>query len=243
MTRRIRKILFTAFLTGTAMTAWSAEALPQPTTSAASSKPAPHKIWYCLEGLERFFPGDYYACRAAYHLQRKHYWQFLEMTKEAAHWANKNAQYELGLVYFNGNIPGVPKNRPLGIAWLALAAERKNPTFQKTYTQACLQSSPGEIREAARLWKKLRPEYSDKTAGLRAIRRYNRAIQPFALAAGGGGIVYIRGFSDFPEPAMLVVKKLQDIADKDFADLQGTVTVGALHPLHDPKPARTDNPN
>lgn len=241
MIRRTRNTLLAAFLAGTAMTAPSAKALSHP-VPAPASKPATHKIWYCQEGLESFFPGDYYACRAAYHLQRKHYAQFLGMLREAAHWANKNAQYELGLTYFNGDIPGIPKNRPLGIAWLALAAERKNPAFQKVYTEACLQSSPEEIREAARLWKKLSPEYGDRIAGPRAIRRYNRAIQPFALAAEGGGIVYIRGFADLPEPAMLVVKKLQDRADRDFADLQGTVTVGALHPLHDPEPTRTDGP-
>lgn len=236
MTQRIHTILLVAGLAGAATLASPAKATPQAT-------PATHKIWYCLEGLERFFPGDYYACRAAYHLQRRHYRQFLGMLREAAHWANKNAQYELGVTYFDGNVPGIPKNRPLGIAWLALATERKDPFFQKAYTQACLQSSPEEIREAARLWKKLRLEYGDRIAGLRAIRRYNRAMQPFALAAGGGGIVYIRGFSDFPEPAMLVVKKLQDRADQDFADLQGTVTVGALHPLHHPEPARAEDPD
>ena len=220
--------------------------------AAAASPPAPgtpaqaatQKIEYCLEGLESFFPGDYYACRAAYHLQREHYGLFLDMLRESAYWANKNAQYELGLVYFHGDIPGIPMNRPLGIAWLALAAERKNPDFQKAYTVATLQSSPQEIAAASDLWKTLRLKYGDKVAALRAIRRYNRAIGPLYAAAQSGGITYISGFTPFPQSAFSVVKDLQDRADRDFDDLQGTVTVGVLRPLDNAaQPAPADRPD
>lgn len=243
MKKRIRHTLLATLL---------AAMLPGIRPAAAASQPAPgtpsaagtRKIEYCLEGLESFFPGDYYACRAAYHLQRKHYGLFLDMLRESAYWANKNAQYELGLVYFQGDIPGIPMNRPLGVAWLALAAERKNPDFQKAYTVATLQSSPQEIAAASDLWKTLRLKYGDKVAAPRAIRRYNRAMAPLYAAAQSGGITYISGFTPFPQSAFSVVRNLQDRADQDFDDLHGTVTVGVLRPLDKAaQPAPADKPD
>lgn len=229
MKKPIRHALLTVLLATMGIAIRFAEAA---TPDAPAQATAP-KIEYCLAGLEDFFPGDYYACRAAYHLQREHYGQFLDMLRESAYWANKSAQYELGLVYFHGDIPGIPMNRPLGIAWLALAAERKNPDFQKAYTVASLQSSPQEIAAATDLWKKLRLKYGDKVAAQRAIRRYNQEIAPLYAAAQGGGITYVAGFTPFPQSAFNVVKSLQDRADNDFDDLHGTVTVGVLHPLDD----------
>jgi len=228
MKERIRHALLATLLA--AMTFASRPAAAA-TPDGPAAQAGTEKVDYCLQGLESFFPGDYYACRAVYHLQRKHYGQFVEMLRESAYWANKNAQYELGLVYFNGDIPGIPMNRPLGVAWLALAAERKKPDFQQAYTTAYLQSSPQERVAAGDLWKTLLPKYGDKIAAPRAIRRYNRAMGPLYEASESGGISYISGFTPFPESAFSVVKNLQDRADRDFDDLQGTVTVGVLKPL------------
>jgi hypothetical protein len=230
MKKRIRHTLLATLLAATTIAIRPAAAA-SPASPDTPAQAGTGKIEYCLQGLESFFPGDYYACRAVYHLQRKHYGQFLEMLRESAYWANKNAQYELGLVYFNGDIPGIPMNRPLGLAWLALAVERKNPDFQQAYTTAYLQSSPQERAAASDLWKTMLPKYGDKVAALRAIRRYNRAIGPLHAAAESGGITYISGFTPFPQSAFSVVKSLQDRADRDFDDLQGTVTVGVLRPL------------
>lgn len=239
MKERIRHTLLATLLAATTLAGRPAAAASPDGPAQAGAK----KVDYCLEGLESFFPGDYYACRAAYHLQRKHYGQFVSMLRESAYWANKNAQYELGLVYFNGDIPGIPMNRPLGVAWLALAAERKKPDFQQAYTTAYLQSSPQERAAAGALWKTLLPRYGDKVAAPRAIRRYNHAMSPLYAASESGGISYISGFTPFPESAFNVVKTLQDRADTDFDDLQGTVTVGVLKPLDNAtQPAPANQP-
>lgn len=243
MKKRIRYALLAMLLAAVTGAIQPASAAPQ-TSSDAPAQDGTEKIEYCMQGLESFFPGDYYACRAAYHLQRQHYGQFVEMLRESAYWANKNAQYELGLVYFQGDIPGIPMNRPLGIAWLALAAERKKPDFQQAYTTAYLQSSPQERVAASDLWKSLLPKYGDKIAAPRAIRRYNRAIGPLYAASESGGITYISGFTPYPESAFSVVKNLQERADSDFDDLQGTVTVGVLKPLENAtQPAPADQPD
>lgn len=211
----------------TAMPATSASE-PQTTQAPASTEPADGKIYYCIEGLERILPGDYYACRAKYHLQREHYSRAISMLEESAYWANKAAQYTLGLIYFNGDTHDVPANRPLGIAWLALSAERKDPVYTQAYAVARAHSTPAEIQAATGLWLKMRRKYGDSTAGLRALRRFNHEIVPLEDAANSGGIVYLNGYSPLPENATSVVNDLHVRADKDFDGLIGTVTVGAL---------------
>jgi TPR repeat protein len=207
------------------------------TASAAQSDPTPpaddpaeQKISGCIEGLEGILPGEYYGCRALYNLQREHYARAVDMLEEAGYWANKNAQYMLGLIYFNGDTGNIAMNRPLGLAWMALAAERGNPDFRETYARARARLSPAEIDQATKLYLKLKLKYGDKVAGTRAIRRYNHSIQPMEEAARSGGIAYINGFSPFPEVAQALVNDLHSQAERDFQGLEGVVTVGAVQP-------------
>ncbi len=201
---------------------------PQTAQAPAPTEPADGKIYFCIEGLERILPGDYYACRAKYHFQREHYWRAISMLEESAYWANKTAQYTLGVIYFNGDTHGIPANRPLGIAWLALAAERKDPLYARAYVVARAHSTPEEIQAATGLWLKMRQKYGDSIAGLRALRRFNHEIVPLEEAANSGGLSYLSGYSPLPENAPSVVNDLHARADRDFDGLVGTVTVGAL---------------
>ena len=182
----------------------------------------------CLEGLAQILPGDYYACRARYYFQRDHNLQGISELEEAAYWASKDAQYALGLIYFNGDMKDVPANRPLALAWLALAAERNDATHPQAYAAARARSSDREIQASEPLLKKMKLKYGDKVAGVRAMRRFNHEIAPLEDAANTGGIAYIRGYSPFPEDANTVVTQLHAEADKAFQGLIGTVTVGPL---------------
>lgn len=196
---------------------------------------------YCADGWERFLPGDYYACRARYHLQRQHPDQAVEMLKEAAYWANKDAQHALGLVYFNGDIAGIPANRALGIAWLKLAAERRNTEYMHDYSMAVSRSSPGDILSASKKYVALNKNFGDHVAGGRATRRFVREIKPVDdAAAEGGNFFYISGLSAYPEGASALSTKIHEQADKDFAGLQGTVTVGILERVAAPTPSLRD---
>ena len=190
--------------------------------------PADDRFNNCNRGLEQILPGDYYACEARYYFQNGHNSHGASELEEAAYWANKDAQFALGLMYFNGDMDGIPANRPLALAWFALAAERNDFDHQRSYAIARAKSSAQDIQASEALLKKMTPKYGDKVAGLRAMRRFNHEIAPLEDAANTGGIVYLRGYSPFPEDANTVVNQLHAEADKAFQGLIGTVTVGPL---------------
>lgn len=196
-------------------------------SAAAAKVPPMDKNFVCADGYESLLPGDYYACRARYQFVRQHYGQVVEMLKEAAYWANKDAQYTLGLMYFEGDTPKVGQNRPLGLAWLALSAERKRPEYVQAYTAARLRSSPAEVAQANTDYKQLIATYGDKVAGLRAKRRFARNIKDMEDAANDGGLVWLSGFGPFPQTAGAVVNRMHKEADTLFAGMDGVVTIGA----------------
>jgi hypothetical protein len=217
--------------------AWSASAEKASAADDPATAPAQERV-YCMSGWERFLPGEYYACRARYHLQRQHPHQAVNMLKEAAYWANKDAQHALGLAYVNGDIPGIAADRPLGIAWLALAAERKNSEYVHDYTMAVLGSSRGDVSEASKIYLKLRETYGDSVAGDRATRRFVREVEPLdRSAATGGNMVYIDGLTPLPQGAFSLSRKIHKEAERFFDGLQGTVSVGVLERVQAPTPA------
>lgn len=185
---------------------------------------------YCPDGLERLLPGDYYACRARYHLQRNNPRQAVSMLEHASYWANKDAQHSLGLVYSQGDLPGTPIDKPLGLAWLALAAERKSRGYMLDYTRARAKCSAEEIAQANELYLQLLRKYGDHVAGRRAMRRFNHEVAQIDVATNHGGTAYISGFTAIPQAALTLSKQLHEQADDYFQGLHGTVTVGELTP-------------
>jgi TPR repeat protein len=59
----------------------------------------------------------------------------------AARWGEKRAQFALGVDYFNGR-RGVTADKVQGLAWLTLAAERKDPYYVSILASARAQSTP-----------------------------------------------------------------------------------------------------
>lgn len=238
MKRQWSSIFAVAAIVLVPLIAQSASATPGAATGTPDVSKTKDQRIYCMDGWERFLPGDYYACRARYHLQRQHPSQAVEMLKEAAYWANKDAQHVLGLAYVNGDIAGIPANRPLGIAWLALAAERKNVDYAHDYAVAVLRSSPGDVSSASPMYVALKKIYGDHVAGQRATRRFVRQIKPLDDAAAmGGNFAYISGLTPYPQSAFSLSQKIHQQAEKDFDGLQGTVTLGVLERVEAPSPA------
>ncbi|HUA82124.1 MAG TPA: hypothetical protein VL997_17230 [Dyella sp.] len=179
----------------------------------------------CPDALETYLPGEYYACEARADFGRGKYGDIMQMLEESASWADKDAQYQLGLAYFNGDLPGIPQNRPLGLAWLALAAERKKPQYQLSYAIARAKATPEEIRDASLRWQTMRLKYGDSVAAPHAIRHFNHAIAWIDEGTMYGGTIWIHGLTFFPISTSIVANYLHDQASAEFDDWRGTVTV------------------
>lgn len=91
---------------------------------------------------------------------RKHdYPHAVDMWKTAASWASQPADYSLGMMYFRGE--GVRVDRPLGVAWMKLAAERDDPQFAKVRDVMVSALADAQRTEADALWRALQETYGD----------------------------------------------------------------------------------
>lgn len=114
--------------------------------------PLPGKADYCL-GMRDWDQGHYRSGM-----------QFLQL---AAGWGDKNAQYTLGLIHYNGH--HVPTNVALGLAWLKLADERHNdPQISRVARATFAWATPTQRERAERLFQRMQPRYGDKVAAARA---------------------------------------------------------------------------
>jgi len=127
----------------------------------------------CPRGLEGILPGIYYYCVGARDLARNDNARGVDMLKIAAAWGSKPAQFTLGVGYFNGDI--VAMDRPQGLAWLGLAAERKDPNYLAVFQSAWQKASPEEKARASALWRSMLPKYGDAHAAKRSERHYQYA--------------------------------------------------------------------
>lgn len=198
----------------------------------------------CPPGLERFVPGVYYYCVGARDLARHNDGRGREMLELAAAWGSKPAQLTLGVGYFKGD--AMPLNRPLGLAWLGLAAERRDPAYVAIFKSAWDKAGPEEQARAQALWQSMRPKYGDEHAAHRAERRYrherwelvrNEIYGARACIAGinVGQVVRSEGVGG-PDcigssSVTLAAKKIDVYADSLFDGWSGHVSVGQLEPV------------
>ena len=110
-----------------------------------SSDPFPgHDRIYCIAATIRCLPGDYYFCSGDRVLQAVDTRKALELYETAASWGDKRAMFNTGLIHFRGM--GVPADQPLGIARLALAAERRVSQMEREALAVAMKSISPEIR-------------------------------------------------------------------------------------------------
>lgn len=201
----------------------------------------------CISGLEHMLPGIYYYCVGARDLARGKSARGIDMLKIAAGWGSKPAQLTLGIGYYNGAV--VTVNRPLGLAWLGLAAERHASYMTAIFKSAWDKATPQERQQAQSLWRKLLPKYGDRRAAHRAERRYTQARTDLVRNAVYGATVCIAGLTtaqvaspdpDDPASCMgampvgMVAKITDNYADILLRGWRGHVSVG---PVQQVKPA------
>ena len=115
-------------------------------------------------------PGEVFFLRGANAVVQKDYRFAADMYKVAASWAYKPAQYNLAVMYFNGE--GVPVDRPLAMAWAALAAERGDQDYVDARESIYASLSAEEFARANEIWRDLKKTYADDVALKRAKARW-----------------------------------------------------------------------
>jgi hypothetical protein len=90
----------------------------------------------------------------------------IDMYKVAASWAYKPAEYNLAVMYFKGQ--GVPVDRPLGAAWMVLAAERGELRYVQARDMMVTLLSKPEFKQTDEHWGALKNTYGDAVALRRA---------------------------------------------------------------------------
>ena len=176
------------------------------------------------------------------------------MFRVSASWAYKPAQYNLGVMYFKGE--GVARDKALGMAWFALAAERSE---DGAYAAACdaayADMTAEEFARANALWREMRKAYGDASALQRARNRWlqSRAAKTGSHAGGGTGPLAVGGRTGQPMrstaqtasfsitgagavDASIAYRQLlesDDPYDVRFRERKGAVTIEDVIPIGD----------
>lgn len=133
----------------------------------------------------RVLPGQFNNCLAQRMWKKGRYQQALKMFESAAAWASRPAQRLLGIVYFNGE--NVPRNRPLGLAWLNLGSQAGDKFGRQLYEAALLAASDAEKEQMKEELARLAPKYSDEITVPRAARRFKWEMAELTSKHPGSG--------------------------------------------------------
>ena len=246
-----RRLLLSTLLVGAIATpmmvraATDGTSVPKTTDSAPSD--ADLAATKCAIGEERFLPGDYFYCLATTQTYgQQHYAYAQKFFTEAAGWASKPAQYVLGIMALDGDHQ--PVNRPLAVAWLALASERPQSVYAVAYKSAYASATAAERQAAEKLLATMRRTYADATAAVRAEKRYTDSMATLVRLNAGGRSYCMEGLVDDSDPQIdpmqcpsmqTVVNAIDKQAAGVFDGWSGHVSVGALQPVNAPAPIKS----
>lgn len=186
----------------------------------------------------RFLPGNYFEYKAQFYLRKSDYQEALRLFELAGFWANKTAQYNVGVMYYNG-IGRIPVDRVLGTAWLGIAAEEHGELADGALQAAWAQLTPGEREAAEHTFRDLDAKYGDRVAFPRAKRFFdNERNNVTGSRVGFVGTMLIQDNQWRQRPGTDFYAE-QDGAFTDYMARFGRVGVGAIRPLPLPSDARS----
>ena len=185
----------------------------------------------------RVFPGKYFEYKAQFYLHKRDYRAALEMFELAGFWANKRAQYNAGMMYFNGL--GVPVDKARGAAWLGIAAENHDDLTIAMLQSAYTQLSTGEKQQAQNIWQDLDEKYGDAKAIPRALHNFGVEtgnVTGSHVGFTGNNLVISEKGSDDPNflPASDYYRRQREQRDELISTITGHVTVGKVTTLPTP---------
>lgn len=115
----------------------------------------------------------------------------LDRLKLAAFWGYAPAAYNLGVMYFQGE-GGIPVDRPLGTAWMFIAAESGNDFYASARHMLVGELDSGERAKAYQLYQGLQPKYGEKVAMRRAEGQWQRVKSQQTGTRVGGTVGELR---------------------------------------------------
>ena len=116
-------------------------------------------------------PGEAFFARGVKAVRNNDYSFAINMYEVSASWGYKPAEYNLGVIYFKGG-NGVPIDRPRGMAWFALAAERGDEDYVNAREVAYADMTEAEFAQANVIFRELKPKFGDDVALARAKQRW-----------------------------------------------------------------------
>ena len=131
-------------------------------------------------------PGEVFFSQGVKAVRSNDFRYAVDRYKVSASWGYKPAQYNLGVIYFKGE-GGTPIDRPLAMAWFALAAERGEKKYVDARELAYAEMSADEFTRANELWRDMKETYADTVALDRAKRRWVEMRNAETGSHVGGG--------------------------------------------------------
>ncbi len=168
------------------------------------------------EEIARYLPGVSYFQKGLDAYKKGQPAAAIDAWQMSASWAMKDAQYNLGLAYFKGS--GVTADRPRGLAWLALAAERKNPTMQASLAAAWDGATDAEHQQANAIWRDLKKEYGDDVALPKAKKRFETELAQMTGSHAGSGSARVVSRTMGAMDSKAYREKLQALAEQNFGN-------------------------
>jgi len=111
-------------------------------------------------------PGERYFQEGVRAFQKKEFKFAIQMYQVAASWAYKPAEFNLGVIYARGQ--GVPVDLPRAMAWMMLAAERKEPRYVDAVEAIRAALKPAQVAQTNAILADLNRTYADEVALRRA---------------------------------------------------------------------------
>jgi len=134
-------------------------------------------------------PGEYYFALGVQAVKKGDYEHAIAMYKVSASWAYKPAEYNLGVMYLNGQ--GAPVDLPRALAWMALAAERNDAQYVHARQLVYAHATPAQYEQANVIWRELLPTYGDDAAMPRAKSRWREARDNATGSRVGSGATHV----------------------------------------------------
>jgi hypothetical protein len=156
----------------------------------------------------------------------------VSMLELAAGWGNKYAQYDLGVIYFNG-LNGIAVDRPRGTAWFGVAAQNHGALADDALIEAWKRLSSEERTRASQITDGLMVRYNDTRTLALAKARFEQSRREITGShLGFVGTIDVRNLADgVDQDGTTFMAQQNQQFDEMIRGSSGKVEVGRVQPI------------